>query len=331
MRHAHPTVSVVTATRNRTDLLARALRSVARQTYGNIEVIIVDDGSSADILIHHRALLNELGERFRLVEPCAPGARGTGPAAARNRGVNSACGEFVAFIDDDDEWIAEDYLEVAVRSMRAHRADYFFGHLVGVRDGHLQNPGWVPDLELLTGSSGADPSDEPFLLSRAVVLTVARRFMIHPSNSVIRRETLVRAGGFFEGLWSHAEDLNLMLRILDIAQRVLYFPKVVTRYRLPSGDSISLTESEQSHFLQRVLAAQQARLCCVSADIRDCACARESWTYREMAEHALRVGRRRDARLFAWQAFSTYRSLGTAAFVLRVYGLRTSSTPGRLE
>src|SRR5262249_50059589 len=90
-------VSVVIATRNRTDLLERALQSVARQTWKDFEVIVVDDGSSADILEHHEYYLRQLGSRFRLEKPAVPGARGTGPAAARNRGIRLARGQFVAF------------------------------------------------------------------------------------------------------------------------------------------------------------------------------------------------------------------------------------------
>ncbi len=308
--------SVVVATRNRTDLLERALRSIARQTLAELEVIVVDDGSSADVLDHHDRLLRELGDRFHLVRPSVPGARGTGPAAARNRGAAVARGEFIAFIDDDDEWIWPDYLRTATASMRSNNADYLFGHLVGVRGGVTQDPGWTPPNDVFVKEEVITTLPTIYRLSQTAIAVVAQRFMIHPSNSVIRREVFVRAGGFFEGLWSHAEDLNLMLRVLDQTRRVLYLAETVTAYRLPEGDSISLTEVETLHFMQRILAAQSARLQSRTADLRKWARARESWTYREMTNHALRQGQPADAIVFACQAFVTCATAGTSAFVV---------------
>jgi hypothetical protein len=311
------TVSVIVATRNRTDLLARALRSVARQTLNSIEVLVIDDGSDAEVLAHHDRLVSQLGERFHLHKPVVPGARGTGPSGARNRGIQLARGEFVAFVDDDDEWVCENYLELAVTSLRARGADYFFGHLEGVRDGVTCNPGWVPPAALFTQEK-LTASPAVYELSRNAILTIAQRFMIHPSNSVIRRELIFRAGGFFEGLWSHAEDLNFMLRILDRARGVLYYAGKVANYRLPTGDSISLTEAEAAHFVQRILAAQQARLNCEKPEFRKCARAREAWTYREMASFALGLGQRSEATFFACQGLVTYPSLGALLFVLKI-------------
>jgi hypothetical protein len=156
-------------------------------------------------------------------------------------------------------------------------------------------------------------------LSRQTALTVAQRFMIHPSNSVIRRDAFVRAGGFFNHLWSHAEDLNLMLRVLDTARGTLYIADTVARYRLPAGDSISLTEVEGIHFLQKILASQQARLHCHDPDFRRCARAREAWTYRELASYAARAGQRRDAGVFAAQCFATYPTFGAIGFALKTW------------
>jgi hypothetical protein len=118
-------------------------------------------------------------------------------------------------------------------------------------------------------------------------------------------------------LWSHAEDLNLMLRVLDLARTVLYMPQTVTWYRLPVADSISLSEHEKLHSLQRILAAQHARLSCRRAEFQECARAREAWTYREMAGHALAAGHATDARAFARQSLATYPTLGSAAFAFR--------------
>lgn len=314
---ASPAISIVTATRNRTDLLARALRTIERQTQVDFESIVVDDGSSAEVLSHHEQLFGELGERFRLIAPLAPGVRGTGPAATRNRGAATAQGEFLAFLDDDDQWPLETYLSTAVTALRQFNGDYFFGHVDGIRDGRLLDPGWVPPRDRLTRDRWLIRDPDVHELSPESVALVARRFMIHPSGSVIRRSVFERVGGFFERLWSYAEDLNLMFRILDRSRRVLYTPQTVALYRLPTGDAISLQHSEEVQNLQHLLASQHARLACREKAIRDCARAREAWTYRFMTEHALTSGRTSDARVYARKALATYPTLGAASFALK--------------
>ena len=89
------TFTVVIATKNRADLLPRAVRSVLEQSMADLEVIVSDDGSTDDT----RAVVEGIDDdRLRYVS----GDSG-GPSAARNRGAAHAVGDFIAFLDDDDE------------------------------------------------------------------------------------------------------------------------------------------------------------------------------------------------------------------------------------
>ena len=98
---AAPAVSVVIPVFNRGDLLARALRSVAAQTFTDWEAIVVDDASSEDLGASLGPLLDDA--RISLIRQ----ARNAGAAAARNRGIETARGRFIAFLDADDEWRPE--------------------------------------------------------------------------------------------------------------------------------------------------------------------------------------------------------------------------------
>ena len=96
-----PAVSVVIPVFNRGDLLARALRSVAAQTFADWEAIVVDDASSEDLAGSLGPLLGD--PRISIVrQACNAGA-----AAARNRGIEAARGRYIAFLDADDEWRPE--------------------------------------------------------------------------------------------------------------------------------------------------------------------------------------------------------------------------------
>jgi len=93
------TVTVVLCTFNRAHLLSKAIDSVMRQTYAALELIVVDDGSSDNT----REVVKRFGPRIRYIRhECNQGL-----PASRNTGIRAATGAFIAFIDDDDEWVAD--------------------------------------------------------------------------------------------------------------------------------------------------------------------------------------------------------------------------------
>lgn len=95
-----PIVSVVIPTFGRPDLVVRAVTSALAQTARDIEVIVVVDGEDPETAA---ALEGLQDERFRyIVQPVK-----SGPGVARNTGARAATGEWVAFLDDDDEWLPE--------------------------------------------------------------------------------------------------------------------------------------------------------------------------------------------------------------------------------
>ncbi len=90
-----PLVSVVIPTYNREQVIETTIKDILKQTYENFEIIVVDDGSTDDT----QAKLRAFGNRIRVVRQPNGGA-----ASARNRGIQEARGEIIAFQDSDDEW-----------------------------------------------------------------------------------------------------------------------------------------------------------------------------------------------------------------------------------
>ncbi|VAX32280.1 hypothetical protein MNBD_NITROSPIRAE02-1387 [hydrothermal vent metagenome] len=95
-----PAVSVIVPTYNRARLLGRALQSILNQTYRDFEVIVVDDGSTDNTgeVVRSFSALDIRYIRHK---------NNKGEAAARNTGVLAARGDFIAFLDSDDEWLPE--------------------------------------------------------------------------------------------------------------------------------------------------------------------------------------------------------------------------------
>jgi glycosyltransferase involved in cell wall biosynthesis len=94
-----PKVSVVIPTYNRANTVKKGIESVLAQSFTDLEVIIIDDGSSDDT---GKALKRAFGDRIRYYYQPNQGA-----SVARNKGIEEAKGEWIAFLDSDDRWEEE--------------------------------------------------------------------------------------------------------------------------------------------------------------------------------------------------------------------------------
>jgi glycosyltransferase involved in cell wall biosynthesis len=102
VRHYRPSFSVIIPTFNRAGYIGLAVDSVLLQRFRAVEVIVVDDGSTDDT----QTVVGAYGRPIRYIGR----QKNRGVSAARNRGIRSARGEWIAFLDSDDEWLP-DYLD----------------------------------------------------------------------------------------------------------------------------------------------------------------------------------------------------------------------------
>ena len=109
-----PHVSVVIPTYNRRSLVKEAIESVLKQTYSNFEVLVVDDGSTDDT----RPVVEQVQDsRVKYYYK-----NNSGPAAARNLGLDKSKGRYISFLDSDDLWPPE-YLETVIGQLDKNK-DY---------------------------------------------------------------------------------------------------------------------------------------------------------------------------------------------------------------
>ena len=105
-----PKVTVIIPTFNRSHLIRRSVESVLNQTYKNFELIIVDDASTDDTVSSISRLEDD---RIKIIRH----KRNTGAPKARNSGISASMGEYIALLDDDDEWLPHKLEYIAVLNL----------------------------------------------------------------------------------------------------------------------------------------------------------------------------------------------------------------------
>lgn len=184
-----PKVSVVIPTYNRPELVARSVRSVLAQTYQDIEIIVVDDGDK----VRSKEVVEGFHDPRVIYVVNDPPRQGGGKS--RNIGIAHARGEWVAFQDDDDEWLPEK-LAIQMEAFKDAPADVGFCFTAVVND--------LGDKELVTTvTPGVYDYRDVALRRLKGFLTVTLLF---------RKHVLKEVGGFDETLPSHQEP-ELMIRV----------------------------------------------------------------------------------------------------------------------
>ena len=182
-----PLVSVVVPSHNRARLLRRTLQSILTQHLTDLEVVLVDDGSTDET----PQITNAADPRLVVIRNQEPG----GVSAARNRGIAAARGEWIAFCDDDDLW-SPDKLSRQLMAAERAGAGWVYSGDVNVDD----------KLRVLSGGPPNDPQDVMALLPRWNPIASGG------SNVVVRSKVLAAVGGFDPTL-RRTEDWDLWIRI----------------------------------------------------------------------------------------------------------------------
>lgn len=286
-----PLFSVIIPTRNRSSLFAVALQSVCDQRFSNFEIIVVDVGSSP-----------EHAERTRtLVEAAAGSARGVslvrteclqGPSYSRNFGVEYAHGDYLCFLDDDDQWTDPAYLHRVARVIATgpEAVDLIFANQRAYRDGVPQaGVTWIEDLtERLRGQPDAAGSHR--VTPKELLACPAH---CHLNTTTVRRQFFDDLGGFDQSI-RYEEDRDLFLRAIDRASLIKYLPVTVSRHNVPdpaARASGSTSISEMSKRLDQLRLLDKAALLSVRAELRRYALRERAYVLQHIAAEAVRLGR----------------------------------------
>jgi len=207
-----PKVSVIIPTYNRAQLVGRAIRSVLNQTYQDFETIVVDDGSTDNT---EEVVKSFNDSRIRYIRH----EENRGGSAARNTGIRAARGEYVAFLDSDDEWLLEKLEEQIALFRKNPECGAVYTKRLIFDNGKIkivpqdQQEGWIL---------------KPLLRSNVVGTT---------SSVVVKRQCFDKVGLFDERLLS-SQDWDMWIRI---AKHFTFraIPKPLIKYHARHGPQIS--------------------------------------------------------------------------------------------
>jgi glycosyltransferase involved in cell wall biosynthesis len=258
-----PLVSVVVPSYNRASLIGETLDSVLAQTHPNLEIIVVDDGSTDDT----EAAVAPYRSRITYIKQ-----KNQGLAAARNTGLQHSTGEYVAWLDSDDLWNPDKVaLQVAVLQSRADIAlvasdfsafdDQGFFELSHVRSYYSvldRTPGglsgFFPEQHLLftntLPSVVRELPDSVRIHAGAIHDQLIGGNCLHPPTAMFRRDAAMRAGAL-DAAFRRDADYEYFLR-LSQQGRVAYIDYPLMRYRY-SADQMSSDKHLADIALSRVL------------------------------------------------------------------------------
>jgi glycosyltransferase involved in cell wall biosynthesis len=196
-----PKVSVIIPTYNRAEKVRKGIDSVLAQSFSDLEVIVVDDGSSDDT---GSILRQAYGDRIRCFRQANQGA-----SVARNRGIEESRGEWIAFLDSDDVWEA-DKLEWQLRALD-HFSQQCGGCYTDVR--------FFNHAETRTMFQAAESSYRHE--AEMGINTEALRLLVRPggagmviclSSFIARKDLIQRTGGFNPRIL-YSQDSDFMFRL----------------------------------------------------------------------------------------------------------------------
>ncbi len=219
-------ISVVIPTYNRVDFLREAIESVLAQTFKDIELIVVDDGSSdgtQELVASYKGMIRYIRQQ------------NSGPSAARNNGIKNAIGRYIAFLDSDDIWLPE---------MLSKQVSMF-----------TENPtaGLVATGYRLINT--VHELAEPVIMNKDE-LADARNGNLYmnffATSSVMVNKVCFDKVGMFNETLNFAEDWDMWIRILQ-RYSFVYLPEVLMHYRVHAAKISATSLQENIKSWQRVI------------------------------------------------------------------------------
>lgn len=245
-------ISIIIPVYNTEKYLSKCIASVRNQTYKNLELIFVDDGStdSSSAIIADAV---KLDPRVKYV-----GQKNCGLSAARNRGMKEASGDYIMFLDSDD-WIDQETCEISLKKILEYDADVVFWSYVREYPGKSLKTLVFDDKEIVWMSDTMHR-----LFQRMVGLTEKELAEPQKIDSLITvwgklyKKSVLSNINFIDTTVIGTEDALFNIQVFSQVQSAVYIPRCFSHYR--KYNEISLTHQykaklakQWSELYQRIL------------------------------------------------------------------------------
>ncbi len=195
-----PLISVIVPIYNVENYLERCLQSILSQTYRNLEIILVDDGSK-DSCGEICDNFQKKDKRIKVIHK-----ENGGLSDARNKGLDIATGEYISFIDSDD-WIDLKTYEISIRKMQECNAQIVAFNVLWVYDGKEFTPDLSAEYEIMDSE-------------QAILTTVGNTKVRTTAWNKLYKADLIGDFRFIKGKLN--EDEFFTFKILDRAEKIVY-------------------------------------------------------------------------------------------------------------
>jgi glycosyltransferase involved in cell wall biosynthesis len=225
-KNNRPLVSVVMPCFNSAQHLNQAIDSVLEQDYPNIELIVVDDGSTDNSL----QILQQYGDKIKVIVQ-----KNGGPAAARNTAMRAATGDFIAFNDSDDIWLPG-------------KLSTQINYLLAAPEIGLCYTSWIvwdqqqPLQQRLNKQPNISAQQLVPEFSGWIYLKLLKVSYIHTTTAVMRKDIIDNVG-YFNEAYRVGEDHDYWLRISQYCQ----VTKLKRAYSVYRDEPISITKTLHPH------------------------------------------------------------------------------------
>lgn len=213
-------VSVIVPVYNVEKYIGKCLDSLCKQTYENIEIIVVDDGSpdNSDIIVNNYQVKDR---RIKFIK-----RENGGLGAARNTGIRESRGEYVCFVDSDD-WVAPNYVECFISAAFEDKSDVVISNISYVFEDGTRKPR-TPKIEKHEVVNNREALAREF---------IGKQYKFHAPNKCCKRDILINNGICFpEGRLY--EDVFTTYKILLASKNVSLIPDYTYYYLQSRAGSI---------------------------------------------------------------------------------------------
>ena len=261
-------ISVIVPIYNTETYLGECISSVLNQTYRELEIILVDDGSTDRSGI----LCDEFGRKDERV--IVVHQKNGGLSNARNTGISKAGGKYIYFLDSDD-MLAEDVIEILVSMCEEHHAEMAITGLKHFKEHVPENRKREPEPELLSGEE-------------AVIRMLKRDGFCHEAQGKLYLKTFWGELGFPEGLLY--EDYATIYDLVVRAKKVMYYKAPKYYYRVRKNSITRSHISKRDFVLLDISEAVTQRIISWNPELEKYAVSMQGATYLKVMKRILDIG-----------------------------------------